>query len=830
MNKIKNILDLLLLDWKRIGSNKVAMIIIGGIMVIPSLYAWFNIEALWDPYGNTSTLPVAVLSLDQGTTLNAEEINVGDEVIDNLHDNHDIGWQFVESRKSLDSGVNSGKYFAGIVITEDFSKELINYLSTNNNKPHIDYIVNQKINAIAPKISDEGVSSIKEEISENFIASVASSVVSQANKAGAELEDNQDVIENAKGQILDLDANMDEYQSLVDSVHKLNEYLPQMQKKVDSLDKYDEISSEINDFNDDLTILVDGLDDFEQKVTSTEKIVDETVDVEKVKTDVTNLNNEVNKQITDVNSKITDSIDDLTGILTDVSKTIEDANNSEIKSTETTSIIKSDSEAKTTNETTKEASTKEASTEVTTKEVTTEEATTEEATTEEATTEATTEEATTEEATTEEATTEDATTEEATTEETTTEKEKSIMDPVNLEAATVAQDLSSAKNVTTSKALVVDTSAGDKVVEEINKIIDDLNQVSKKLEAQQKKLDEISNSIDAAESQIDSDYKAIESFYNNEYPEMKQDLVKLNDFLTNDFPEMDNQIKSDIKNVQTAFPTLVTNVDNLDGYLANNFKPFANDVHNVANKIRENEDVSLELLVKVLLTSPDKVSNYLKNPVLINEVDRYYIPNYGSQSAPFYTALCLWVGAVLLTSVLATKFHDVDPKYTIREKYIARMLTFLIIAIVQALIVSIGNVYLLKTFVISPYINILATMSIAVCFNIMVYTLAALFDNIGKAFAVILLVLSVAGGGGNFPIQLSSNFFQIINPLLPFTHAVNLLRETVGGIYVPVFVKSACIIVFDASLFLIIGILFAPKIMKLTAKMVSKANESKIFH
>ncbi len=825
---MKNVFNLFLIDWKRIIKNKMALIIIGGIMVIPSLYAWFNIEALWDPYGNTSTLPVAVLSEDKGTTLNNEDINVGDEVITNLHDNHDIGWVFTDSRENLDKGVNSGEYFAGIVITENFSEDLVNYLSTNVKKPQIDYIVNQKVNAIAPKISDEGVASIKEEITANFIGEVANSVVDQANIAGTKLADNEDVITSAKGQILQLDENMGEYSELVDSVHELNRKMPQMQEKVDSLGKYESISTEIYSFNDDLTKLVNGLDKYESNIESANKLVTETADVEKLKKQVTALNNDVAGQITSVNNVIEATIDDLTVILSDISNTIEDANDNILKETGTTSSTSSKNTSTIEDATTKEAKTKE----VTTKEVTTEEATTDDATTKEATTkEATTEEITTKEATTEEITTEEATTEEATTEEITTEeattKEATANTVVELEAATVAQETSS---TATNSLSSINQNAADKVVDEINNIIDDLTQISKRLEAEQAKLDNITNTIDDAEQTIDSSYKEIESFYKNEYPEMKSDLVTLNDYLTNDFPATDQQIKGDIDQIQSTFPVMATDVNNLDVYLATNFDVFAADVNNVADQIRNNEDVELELLVEVLLTSPDKVSNYLKDPVEINEVDRYSVPNYGSQSAPFYTALCLWVGAVLLTSVLSTKFHDVDVKYTVREKYVARLLTFLAIAVVQALIVSLGNVYILKTYIVSPYINILCVVFIGICFNVIVYTLAALFDNIGKALAVILLVLSVAGGGGNFPIQLSSNFFQIINPLLPFTHAVNLLRETVGGIYVPVFVKSVVILALDTILFLIIGITFAPQIIKLTDKMVRSANKSKIFH
>ncbi|MSE24834.1 YhgE/Pip domain-containing protein, partial [Lactobacillus curvatus] len=63
-----------------------------------------------------------------------------------------------------------------------------------------------------------------------------------------------------------------------------------------------------------------------------------------------------------------------------------------------------------------------------------------------------------------------------------------------------------------------------------------------------------------------------------------------------------------------------------------------------------------------------------------------------------------------------------------------------------------------------------------------VYTLVSLFGNVGKALAMVMMVLQIAGGGGTFPIQVTPKFFQAIHPFLPFTYAVDALREAVGGV------------------------------------------------
>ena len=107
---MKQIWAIFLRDIKNIGKNPVAVIVALGIMILPSLYAWFNIAANWDPYGNTKGLRVAVASLDQGTRIEQLDttVNIGDRIISNLHENDQIGWQFVDEEQAVE-GVNAGR-------------------------------------------------------------------------------------------------------------------------------------------------------------------------------------------------------------------------------------------------------------------------------------------------------------------------------------------------------------------------------------------------------------------------------------------------------------------------------------------------------------------------------------------------------------------------------------------------------------------------------------------------------------------------------------------------------------------------------------------------
>ena len=168
---MKQIWAIFLRDIKNIGKNPVAVIVALGIIILPSLYAWFNIAANWDPYGNTKGLRVAVTSLDQGTRIEQLDttVNIGDMIISNLHENDQIGWQFVDEEQAVE-GVKAGRYYACVIIPEDFSEKTASIFTSNVQKPTLQYYVNEKKNAIATKITDKGVSTIQQQVNESLIS------------------------------------------------------------------------------------------------------------------------------------------------------------------------------------------------------------------------------------------------------------------------------------------------------------------------------------------------------------------------------------------------------------------------------------------------------------------------------------------------------------------------------------------------------------------------------------------------------------------------------------------------------------------------------------
>ena len=177
---MRNVFKVFRRDAKRIWTNVVALVVIMGLAVIPSLYAWFNILSNWDPYGSASTrnLKVAVATEDQGADLDGARLNIGDIVIDKLKSNQSIGWVFVDKAETAREGVTSGQYYAALVIDRDFSTNMLSFIGGQLNHPQIYYYENEKKNAIAPKITGKVKTTVQEEVNKAFVSSLAQGLLS----------------------------------------------------------------------------------------------------------------------------------------------------------------------------------------------------------------------------------------------------------------------------------------------------------------------------------------------------------------------------------------------------------------------------------------------------------------------------------------------------------------------------------------------------------------------------------------------------------------------------------------------------------------------------
>lgn len=210
---MKNIIKVFLNDCKHIGRNVVALVVVMGLAVLPSLYAWFNILSNWDPYGpeSTSNIKVAVAYDDTGINISGMDINISTNIVEALKTNDTIGWVFTDSTDEAIEGVWSGDYYAALIMPADFSKDMVSFLADNMTHPEIIYYTNQKKNAIAPKITDKAKTAVQQQVNATFISTLTEAIMKSAdvadnignkNKADSTLESGSDSMNNSLIDIL----------------------------------------------------------------------------------------------------------------------------------------------------------------------------------------------------------------------------------------------------------------------------------------------------------------------------------------------------------------------------------------------------------------------------------------------------------------------------------------------------------------------------------------------------------------------------------------------------------------------------------------------------
>lgn len=888
MKHIKNTWELFILDWKRIFKNPVATFLIVALMIIPSLYAWFNIKALWDPYSNTGELPIAVYSDDQTATFQDKSVNIGDEVLKNLKKNKQLGWRFVDSKKELDKGVQSGKYFAGIYLPKDFSKDLLSFTSGDINKPKIEYSINEKINAIAPKITSKGASSIQSQISEEFIKTASSTLIKTFNDIGYDIDKNMVSIQKVKSMILDTDANIGTIDTYAKQVTDLHGKMPELKEKlakandamkylpeVDALgEKIVELNGKMPSIKEQASVILtlqekipeiqnagrqiamidedfasveqtmsEGIQEAKQGLEIIQQVQTALPDIRKLGDQANDLGNvtldgatQLEKALPGITQSVGTILKAIGTISAGVNTALEDLKNHRLPVEEREAIKQQLSESLG-----KQHENIQQLIQLFTQ-------------IQEATGNTDLQD----------------TINRLNTIDGIVVRLKTDVDNIDVNAVTDA-DLNAIQAEAQQVEATVNSINPDAIENTVKTILDKLiatiqnaqGQLNKAqqidfegllsstsqtvtnaislLEKYQAEMPAIKQEIHDANTMLNGNMETIVNginrgadLYKNDLPVIQDKISKAAAFMQNDYPGIRKDLTNTLKTVNEKMPDVEAALDKANELIINDWPNIKTGLHKAANAIRKGEkEVDLGEILKLLKLDANKESDFFTQPVEVKEHAVYPIANNGSASTPFYTALCLWVGAVLFSSVATTDVYleGKDKKrFSKREQFSARMFTFIVMGIGQALIVTLGNYFALGVDVRNPAYSVWFAVLIAITFMIMVYVLVALFGNVGKGIAIIILVLSISGGGGNYPIQVSGKFFQMINPFLPFTHAVNLLRESAGGIYWPNAWFAIWIMVGISVVFSIGGAILYPHLEHRSKKFAALAQKSHLFH
>ena len=715
---MKNIIEIFRNDIKEVFRKTNTWIIIVGLIFLPSMYAWPNILSSWDPYGHTNNIKVAVTSEDEGATVDGKELNLGNSLVEGLKSNKNLDWQFVSNKQEAEDGVRIGDYYASIVVPKNFSQDMTSVSRTEPKRATIEYTVNEKINAISPKITNSGASAIANNISKNFVETANGIIFEKLHEAGIKFEENLPSIEKAKEEIFKLNDNFSTYESTLSELIGKVEYGYNILNNVqNTLPEIDRVATNSIMIADKAGITINNIQGFNERLLP---IINNHLNVVE----------EVSKEANIIAKELQQKPDK-----TEEIKARQKALDSRLQaSTERLQLVKNIFEYF--NKLSSER----------------------------------------------------------------------LFNNQLERVTTLSNDITTIKEVNNNIYNKMDhyDEIADTVKEEFVNKSARINEVSSnmnsKLNVEVAPL--ISQVLSKAEVNIDK-VSGIIAGAQGELPAVERKLSETEVKISSAYGKL--------LSLQAHMPSAKSKIQKL-----------TDEIKKADSGIDKNQ------LFNLLKVDYKQQAEFFANPVKLQENKLYHIENYGSAMTPFYTVLSIWVGSLLMSSLLTTKVEDEENKYKPYQKYFGRGILFVIISLFQTLIITLGDMYVLGTQATSPYRFVLYALLISLLFSSIIYTIVCILGNVGKAVCIVLLVLQLGSSGGTFPIQMTSEFFQALYPKVPFTYSIGLLREAVGGVYIPA-VERDIKILFIYLIIVLVGGAILVSLKARSAKLSRERERSKLF-
>ncbi len=715
---MRTVFQILFRDLRRLLRNPVAMIIVVGVCVIPSLYAWYCIAANWDPYANTAGIRVAVSNNDRGVQSDiAGNLDAGGQVVEELRNNHDLTWEFVSEDEARE-GVESGTYYAAIVIPADFSEDLASVFTGDFEQPTIAYYVNEKKNAVAPKVTDTGAATIEEQINSTFVSTVSKTVIEMAQNAGTSMLDRSD--EASEG----LAASVDETNGAIDRVRAL----------------LDGIDSTIEDSRSPLDDTRQTLDDLEERIPVIADALDRS----------TALMGDVRQSARELDASISQAISEGGTLLGDASTQANIA--------------------------------------------------------------------------------------------------------IGAFSGNVAKLQGGVDAALADMGALVDGNEG--IIDELRGQVaqhPELADVIAELEAQNEQhrqtieslkilsgdiaaiADAAASASDAVDGSVQDGLAAAGEAQRRISAEV---LPKLSEGLDS-FSQVSGGLAGTVSSLKPTIQQARALLDQLSGTLDQTKEVVSSTSSSLAEMRDElsrtvtdlsalNDSASLDELSALLGIDPEDAASFMSSPVTLENVAIYPVSPYGSGVAPFYTNLALWVGGFILIAIFKLEVDREGVRsFSPTQAYLGRWLLFVLLGLVQAAIVCAGDLAI-GVQCLDPVAYLAAGMFTSFVYVSVIFALASTFKHIGKAVAVVLLIMQIPGSSGMYPVEMMPAFFQAVHPFLPFTYGIGALREAVGGMYGLTYAFNLAHLALFLPVALLIGLVARPYLLNLNLLFDRKLAETDI--
>lgn len=735
---MRNIIAIFKRDLSRIRGSVVALIVAVGLVIVPTLYAWFNIAGSWDPYGNTGNLKVAVANSDNGymSDLIPVRVNIGDTVVSALRENDQLDWRFVSESDAVE-GVRSGEYYAAVVIPENFSSRMMTVFSSDAEHAEIVYYENQKANAIAPRVTDKAASTVRQQIDETF-AKTISDVGLATTSSLLEFMDGDQIAAYA-GNLSGTLAGA--ITTLRDASGSVDEFAGLLQSSTGLLDSTSDLLASAGAANEDAEALVGD-----------------------AKTGLSGMHDALDAAVAAINQSLKDSAGDYDA----AAKAIDEA------------FGAADAHVSLTVTQLRDASADVA-------------------------------------------------------------KRASDMRDVQDNILAVERDVEGSNLPEKLKA---------ELVQKIDIVANTVGNVANQQELLAKHLSDAAASLETGAADARAKAQAVKDgiaeakgsiggvkdSYN---ATLKQQISDLSDAVADVArrgSDMADDLGATVTDLSHAASALSDDLAGAHAVLADASADLVSAADDL-QRLKEGLDTAvtsgdLDRVRELIGSDPAALADALAAPVALDRQAVYHIKNYGSAMAPFYTTLSIWVAGIVLAAMLKANVDEADVKALgnprLHELYLGRYAFFALLAFAQATLVCAGDLLFFGIQCEHPFQFMLVGWLAGFVFSNMIYTLTVSFGDIGKAIAVVLLVMQVAGSGGTFPIEMTADFFQAVYPFLPFTHAINAMHAAMAGAYGMEF----WIELGTLSLYLIpslaLGLVFRRPVIRANRWVIEKLEETKL--
>lgn len=802
---MRNVFKIFTHDMKALYKNFFAFTIIIAILILPALYAWFNIYAFWDPYGKTGDVSIAVVSNDKDyMDSDGKIVNMGQSLIDEIKNDEKLGFTFLDDADEAIEGVYAGKYYAAVVIEPDFTYNMYNFLSTDMYSPTIKFYKNEKTNAVAVKVVEAAGDRVKKVVNEKYISTVVSTLFDKFNAFSADLQGDSsaDMLKNTLEKI---NANLLSYNSTIDHFISANNALIDTLQRTNNTLNYsiylignervniskqivyiEDTQKDLALINEEINNMLLGLQDsVNEAIYKLDRLYNgNTDDAEAAKEALAELERQYQELIDYLthsgltNTQIEDALtalNKLTEKITELRKKLGLDNASSASQVNVLAAHNKDAIAalKTDFESVAVPTVYKAVTGYDYKDLN------------------------------------DA-----------SETQQSMESLVNFMTDDTDKRIDS---IQANISLAQNTSDPEVRNQALTQARSDTRIVQQELGAMGAAAEAIGTATDSGNSSVSDSISGAEEdtkdiggiiddiLNGNRDIDLVRDLQLISDTLgtvrvtltETVYPMLNNMLDNlqdslgDVSSVLLDLSGILGKTTPIVSELGNTFGTVNNALIQVKDLLTSysgrlsdfialldgNEDGALQNIFTFLDVDPESIGTFLSSPVSIRSEIIYPVESYGAAMTPFYTMLAVWVGCIILNAILKCEAPMGVPEATQTQKFFGRYLMFFLFSQIQTFVTLLGNLVILGVDCLHPGLLLLTGFVTSTVVSMLGYALALAFGNIGRALMVVFLIIQIAGSGGSYPIELLPNFFRQVYLFFPFPYAINAMREAIAGLY-----------------------------------------------